>query len=569
MASKKLKDAINYTYVKLSIANIVPKNPILINIKKDFETACWSFKNNTHTIYIGDKLEKDLLRKSNLKEKIFAYLYHELGHANFTIRDFAYVNKELKREKISFQLFNLFEDARIEHLSRTNFGYSFNWTDFEELKEDSNNETILMTFFKIIQTENKKFFDTPYYEEAKKFYNKTISCGSFEELLEILKDFVNKYGNDIKNDLKELNQNFTLETRLGELIANQNEETLDEEGNISCGDLELSALCEEDEEIRNEMNNNCENIIQNSIDNVKELQESFDSERGVKYLKDIESSDTSTLEFSTSKDLFDLSQKPKKLNKKEKNILDRILIDLEKMFINKDITKINSKTSSNQFNIKNVIRHKAGDFNVPIYKKSVEEEDENKDKKIALILDLSGSMNGVPHKNQRILTVALNRLAIKKCIQGYIIGSKIGRKDLVHCQIVKLPSSEDFLLTSKADGGGEGIGYSIKKAMPYLKNCDHIFIFTDGQIHDLDLKFIKTNERDIYDKTIGIYVGEREHSNERFKEWFKNTIIEDDLLKTISKMSKIILSKEKFYDFDFEDDLNKGYQEENKINFNI
>jgi hypothetical protein len=61
---------------------------------------------------------------------------HEGGHSLFSERDFDKLNATLKKWKVPFRLFNLFEDGRIEAAWRKKFSRRFNWLRFMLLFEE-------------------------------------------------------------------------------------------------------------------------------------------------------------------------------------------------------------------------------------------------------------------------------------------------------------------------------------------------------------------------------------------------------------------------------------------------
>ena len=108
----------------------------------DFHTGCWKFDGGRHHIIIGGEFVKNLAEASqeNIAHVRGAYqslLRHECWHGFATDR-VADVVAELRREAIPFRLFNLFEDARIEHLARTcpdadkDAGGRFRWQNWED-----------------------------------------------------------------------------------------------------------------------------------------------------------------------------------------------------------------------------------------------------------------------------------------------------------------------------------------------------------------------------------------------------------------------------------------------------
>lgn len=410
--------------------------------------------------------------------------------------------------------------------------------NFLKINEDSFDEKPLETFFKIIQTENKKTFNVPFFEKVYSYYNKTINSRTFEELVKIIKDFIKDFSLDIKKDFSiPLNSSFGLGIKLENYIRGlQNEE----EGTPNLSDLELGFLISGDKEARRLFEQGTERIVDNSKNIENELVNDIENEFGIKYLNSVISNENMNVTNSNTNDIFMYKDNVSKLTKKELNKLNKVLLELEKIFFQIDNEKLNTVKPGTQFNIKNIIKRKNGQINAKIYKKQFDEDYKKDKKKIALVLDLSGSMSGIPNINQKIMTIALNRLAKKKLVQGIVIGSKI-KKGLSLNQGLIFPFDEKIILGVEANGNAEGIGYAIRNFRNELENKDHIFVFTDGQIHDLDLELIKKDMPQIYKKTFGVYVGEKTHTNKKeMKKWFNQTIIENDIVDLIKEIANII-----------------------------
>ncbi len=161
-----------------------------IYVKPGFDTACWhySFKDEAHKICIGDGIfDRISMGYTNYQKIVDSYFIHEAAHSIYTCKNLVELQKKLKEEKLSFRLFNLFEDAKIEHKIRENFGYNFNWTDFEDISPDTPDEKATTTLFKIIQTEDREYFDVPYYEkEVKEMFKDLWKKKSLEREKEIV-----------------------------------------------------------------------------------------------------------------------------------------------------------------------------------------------------------------------------------------------------------------------------------------------------------------------------------------------------------------------------------------------
>jgi len=115
---------------------------IELKYNADFHTGCWRWTGGNHEITIGGRFKSALTEASQKNEAHVNAAYralgrHEAWHGRATDQVEAVVDA-LKKENIPFQIFNIFEDARIEHLARTDssgfdeggkFGWD-NWVQF-------------------------------------------------------------------------------------------------------------------------------------------------------------------------------------------------------------------------------------------------------------------------------------------------------------------------------------------------------------------------------------------------------------------------------------------------------
>lgn len=174
-----------------------PSEHFLIRMKPEFKTACWAYL-PPHRIYVGEEClnhARPTLTKDDLRNYLESFIRHELGHLRWTYRDLPHINERLKQVGIPFKLWNLFEDARIEHIERQRTGKKFNWALFEEIPaqpEDAPPNPGL-DFFLLVQQENEnRDLRMPAVVE---FYDRAIAAASSMALIVILEDWVILFGN--------------------------------------------------------------------------------------------------------------------------------------------------------------------------------------------------------------------------------------------------------------------------------------------------------------------------------------------------------------------------------------
>ena len=182
--------------------------------KPGFDTACWSY-NPPHVIAIGDGIFKRYVKKPSHTEVelgayVHAYNSHEHAHAKWTERDLISVNVKLGEKKVPFSLFNLFEDARIEHLWRVEVKTEFNWLDFEAnaldgipVEEDVSQAGTW--FFSFIQADGKltptdsRVHESEIGSKVYSFYTRATLALTSWALFPIMEDWLKEFPPPPKN----------------------------------------------------------------------------------------------------------------------------------------------------------------------------------------------------------------------------------------------------------------------------------------------------------------------------------------------------------------------------------
>jgi len=132
-------------------------------------TACWHFNRakNRHEIELGLKFVESLSADAKASERrqyqcLQALLLHEVWHGHLTERDGSMVATALREKGIPFALFNLFEDARIEHAARADASFKdsfdtgrFGWVNYYEQPEATDKPTTV--FWSLINGESSAF----------------------------------------------------------------------------------------------------------------------------------------------------------------------------------------------------------------------------------------------------------------------------------------------------------------------------------------------------------------------------------------------------------------------------
>ncbi len=554
-----LKSMLIQSHIDANMMDILSMEKYRVAIKPNFETACWffDFPTETNNIYVGDKIFERTKEGFNDNQKIVnSYFIHEAAHSIFTTKDLVGLQKKLKEEKLNFKMFNLFEDARIEYKIREIFGFNFNWTDFEGIPEDDKKEKPSTTLFKIIQTEDRLSFDVPYYEKVKQYYDKIVKSKTENEIIQLMiewsKDFPNDTEPEHNKNMSNENGGPSSEQEEGKDKGNGQKngkggEDKDKdkgkgnrqengESNEELSDLELAASLQGNPDNKDSFDCDIETIVGDAKAMFNELEQELAGENNssVKILDEVKCDSNNQLEASNSSSLF--MESSYDMNKVFADKIDKAEERLKRILKSIDIETVNSLNHDKKFNMKGVVQALNGNTSAKPYKKSVEESYEDVKKKVFILMDGSASMGGLPVKNMRTFSVVANRLSALNLFEGWIGGSKVVGTKAVN-QAFTLPIDDGLITSFKADAQGEGLGYAIEQHIDCMKQSDYVFILTDGQINDKDLAILNEKHPEVYDKTIGIYMGEKKHSNEKMlNEWFKNVIVDSKLENVIEEI---------------------------------
>ncbi len=485
------KQLIKDEHIEMVINDLIPIEPIHISIKKNFDTACWSFneKSKKHSIYVGDKILEKVVNKGKKGIEYYAtsYLHHEMSHALHTLRDLKFVNDWLSKEKIPFSLFNLFEDARIEYLWRVKADRLFNWADYEklpEINEDSNATNLLFVY---IQKEGKIRSEIEKMKRVKEYYSEILECNETIELFPILKRWIEEFP-ETKEDLDQLAKD-------GYLSKD--------------GDLATTVELQSSESAAEKMDEDSEDVIgkspykdeDNDVDLVEELTE-------IEY------------DYSTSytDSIFDSSHS----YEYDKNQASKLMPSMQKIFKQKN-KKISQSNATNRLNTKNFLNSRFD----KLYKKKIVETKGKK--KINLMIDCSGSMGGGPIQNARTFTYILNEFAKKSYLEGYIILTG-GDSSRHQCMTMKLPINSNDIEHIIANSGAEGLRRTIEKTNDIIKKSDWTFVMTDGNITD---NAVNTKGLPLF----GMYVGNPDTCN--LSKWFNKYIARE----TLEELIQVLINK--------------------------
>lgn len=576
MNNEKIKEILKKAKTEAFLMGFLPSERVNIEISAAVETACWSFI-PPHRIVVGNEIYHSK-RSDNFIQSL---LLHELSHARWTERDMKKVNIKLNNCRVPFKLYNLFEDARIEHLFREETGKKFNWIQDIPNKEATTPVEIFYSFVNnegvCKKEETNSFGDTIeirllYVGKGSSNKNTIFSINNKGEYnYNYIKTLLESYGYEvggvfytpIKSKAAKAHGGVNVTTPDGKFVELVSYETKDNSKSLgrnririlsvdlagsmdatfnkvvefyhkACNaqnSMEIIDICDEwlkefPESYRDELLNNYEQGPKGKGKGKGDLMSPEEMESisgqgiyGDENGKSLEEEATESLSKGSKEGLGTLYGSPETFNETRLNKLTQLF----KGIIKRGMIKYNSIIPSKKLNIRN---YTLGSDK--IFKKTQYEN--GKSEKLSVILDCSGSMSGSHLYAGKEFLIIINRLAKQGLIRGNIILTESLKQVLLPMPV------DEKIIHSIRTGGGEGFKTTIKKYGKVLQESEKVFIFTDGEIGDVpDSDY----NRKLGIKTYGLYVGETDQT-EQLKKFFDEAISKTTLEDVINELLKII-----------------------------
>lgn len=548
---------VNQGYIDALIEEWLEKEPYSVRIRKNFQTACWAFRNNKHVIFVGDALYKTLKRALQRGDEyyIVSYFFHELSHSKETERDLRTLSKALKADGIPFRFHNLAEDARIEHLFRVRTGRPFRWADFERSPEGSNVPTSLL--FAIIQqdggTQGLESFE--YFERVHAYYIRMIACSNSWDLIPILKEWREEFGSQSgdnapqrgstpqpppeENEPPQSSEEESEENEANDADDLESEESEEDEADSEAEDPSDEATStdegpdddgSESEEFDDpeEMTDLEESMMLNEDDDA--FEEAMENSEEIEMLSGCSDPHDDEFEFHTveiESCTTGTVRVPGFDGHWDKTEADFLAGEFKKLFRDKSVMQ-NTRTPTRRLNIPGLA---IGNFDKPFREKTLLAQ---KRKKVCIIVDCSGSMRrAMPH--MRVVLDVFSQLAHSGTAEGHVILSGVTHQG-ARTETYALPLSSEIIGELHGTHGAEGIANAMEVAMPLLQESDWNIVLTDGKINDAPIDKRYFNARRI--KTLGIYLGLEENCD--LLRWFDYAIVEPNPRGIVNKMMQLL-----------------------------
>lgn len=586
----EIKKSMRKFFNRLERKNLLPKKEKYeFRIKPNFDTACWTYKRLkgqiVNQIFIGDNAMATSNEFGSKERLLWNMLWHETGHSFYTTRDLEGISNKLNRINVPFSLWNIFEDCRIEHLIEKNYPHIFKWFDYRKPEYmgygHGHPESILMVTYKnagVITEDAKEAFVYDYiirnsvdehtedlmadYAESihkrvtEYYYPKIREADSSEELIPLLRKWKEEFttdaekamdelverlkelANDIASEMEKDGIKIYFSLNNDESPEHDSEDDSDEESNDSSGnhnedctngliidmsDISLSNNLMEDDFNYLEFKEGSIKVIGNYEEEIftsltfgeSESDKNFDFGGGGKG-EDVEIN-TATIEDFTERN--NLQDYPRCMydRHKAKKLLPRFRRILEVKS-----KKIATTKPSKRFHTRNLVNDRN-----KIYKRK--DEISKKKKTLSLVIDCSYSMRDVmTHMN--VLVGVVNQLAVSNKINGNII---LSHQRGFHS--IKLPMRDEDIDLIQAFHGSEGLQRTFVNTVDLLKQSDHVFVLTDGDIGDepVDKKLLRLKNVN----PIGLYLGETKSLSQWFDRYVSRSTIEalvDELVRKIN-----------------------------------
>lgn len=566
MKREQIMKIMRKIYIRWQLKGYTNGLNYILKIKEDYDTAAWTLTHKegkkVNVIYIGDKA-LEMGEDNASQERLLAnFLYHEFGHSKFTEQNFEKVNQEVEKIYATFQLFNLFEDCRMEHKVRNLTSHRFNWFNYnkpqymgvghhypeslllalkyaESVISDERADYAQEQFVKAyccaeFQNPESPLTQDEAQEKAEAIADRvrnyympaTVNASESLSLIPIIKEWLEEF-----YDVDGLKQQQEIKKRLEELakeiikrmaadgVSGGKEYEKDEgsrkTGIKECDDLTDSKELSESGEAAKEMDKGTEEVAGNAM---SKTEKSSNRRRGDK--RDIDEHGTVTdKEFSTE-DLLKIGSmyRDKPYDKKEAEKL----LPVFECFLKNKSQNVSTTRPSKRMSTRNVILGRD-----KIYKRK--HEIVKGEKVISMVIDCSGSMGKIMHEMKVVIAI-INNLATKRKVSGNIILSS-GEG----YQTLKLPIAEEDVDNISGFSGSEGFEKTLAENINLLKKSDYVFCLTDGDITDGPINKKNLAKHNI--KPIGLYIGQEAKN---LSKWFDKYVNRETVKAAVDEMARKI-----------------------------
>lgn len=506
----------------------------------------------------ADKEQWDLFMDWLLKA-IASYGRHERQHARHTPQDMKQVNRDLRTLGIPFQFFNLFEDARIEHISRFELDEPFDWMMFEELAPADNPFNM---FLRCIQFEGAPDVaalesEEPYKkdpgrtvghvaESVESYYKRACACTTAEQLYPVITEFLAEFKEDLAPPPPPEGEEGEGEgegeggsggssgssgskgKKGGEKGSSGADEDEDEDDDTGAGERagDLSTAAEAadkgdaffeefdaDAEIVGGTDEEGKAAEEAAKDKLKGEGKSTPKGKGTSGAKGIPDSVEPQESGGVAQDKDFLASRAGELDDVYQKRVDNLTGMLMRMFKAHTLPAATESPGQRMSG-----RHLAHGEMRWVHKKVFGGKGK---RKYSIVYDCSGSMGGRPDREGKLFLLALNNLAKRGFLEGTLVlsGWVGGKPGWLSYQF---PVKDEVILRIHPHHSSEGIQAALKDNLKHIKGMDDVFVYTDACICDAPLDRGYFAKQRIW--PVGLYVGDENAASEMERHFPQNII---------------------------------------------
>lgn len=500
--------------------------------------------------WIASSIELDVWDKlvERLAFAVKAYGRHERQHARMTPQNLKTVSAELKLLKIPFKYFNLFEDARIEHVSRYELDEPFGWMAMEDIAPANHPFNM---FLRCIQLEG--LADTAALEDLSPlpqnpsrtvahaaatiqvFYRRACECSTADHLYQVISEFLLEFKLELKEQPPKLKP-FGLplpsdDEEEGEPGESGEEGEEGEEGaRERAADLSAAAeASEKGDDFFDEFESDATVVGGTDEEGIAAESKAKEAMKGPPKSKaaggqGIPESVKPTASGGRADESRFLTRYPGAIDKEYQARIDDLTEMLMRMFKTHNVTAY-TEAEGRRISTRHMARGELRFMQKKVYGGKGK-------RKYSIVYDCSGSMSGRPDREGKLLLLALNNIAKKGYLEGHLVLSGwVG--NVPSWLQYQFPVKDELILRIDPDHGHEGLQTSLMDNLKHIKGMDDVFVYTDANITDAPLNRDSFARHGVW--PVGLYVGS-DHAAARMEEHFPQNIIKPTIEEIVEAM---------------------------------
>lgn len=501
-----------------------------------------------------------------LHRSIMSYGRHERSHARHTPQDLKQVQRDLRTFSIPFHYWNLFEDARIEHLDRQDQEMRFDWMVFEDLAAADNPMSM---FLRCIQFEGDPDLVALESEEPFKgdpartvgsvadsvqtYYKRACECSTTEHLYPIMAEFLEEFKDDLPPPPSEgekgegggeggsSGSGGSPSGKSGSGKAPSGKGGADDEDDEDsgagerAGDLSVAAEAadkgdeffedfEKDVEIVGGTDAEGKAAEDAAKDALKPRTVGGPGAGGGASSEDLAGTVDATAVGGCGSERDFLAHTAGDMDDAYRKRVDNLIGMLMRMFKSHTLPAALEAQGQRMSG-----RHLAHGQLRWLHKRVFGGKGK---RKYTIVYDCSGSMANRPDREGKVLVLALNALAKRGYLEGSLIlsGYVHGTPSWIQYEF---PVRDEIILRIKPSHGAEGLQTALKDNLKHIKNMDDVFVMTDANICDAPINQGMFAKERVW--PVGMYVGSKAKAPTMEKH-FPQNIIRDTIEQVVEAM---------------------------------